>query len=107
MNTYVPLTPLVEPYLTVPLANLPDNVRRHVEKMPHNLWDHISPEQRRRYARDYDYQNDQGFEIERIAGWLEAVYDAPTWWLAESVTAQHAAMLLSGHNPISETLEGA
>lgn len=107
MCTFEPLTPKIEPYLDVSLADLPEEIRVFVEKLPFTLWDHIAPSQRLQYVRDNDFLNDPAYELERTAGWLEAVYDAPTWWAADSVTAQSASMLLAGHNPISETVEVA
>lgn len=104
---YSPLLPMVEQYVALSSAELPEQARVRVQQMPFNLWDHISPCQRLDYARSYDYQNDPAYEQERAAGWLEAVYDAAVWWCADAITAPNATMLLSGYNPISETIESA
>ena len=70
MTTFDALTLALENRLATPLCELPDSLRRRVEKefapMP---WDHVSAEQRRTVTLQLDYQHDPATEPDRQFWW--------------------------------------
>ena len=70
MTTFDALTLALENWLATPLCELPDSLRRRVEKefapMP---WDHLSAEQRRTVTLQLDYQHDPATEQDRQFWW--------------------------------------
>jgi hypothetical protein len=99
---------LAKPYLEIPYAELPEILRQHVVEAFHSrpdYWDTYSVEQRRVQIDRYDLKNNPERAIECAAEWYDTTMDASAWWLAESITPIHAAMLLCQHNPNQERVE--
>ncbi len=61
------LTAELDGWFDKPLAELPNPQRNRVETdLPTGLWDHLSADQRRRWATDWDYQHDPATGDERV-----------------------------------------
>ncbi len=89
---------------------LPEHIREYVKQAffpcP-EYWDGYTLEKRKRQINDYDLKHNPARQIERKAGeWLYSM-DANAWWLAESISPTHAAMLLSRRNPNTQKVEDA
>lgn len=107
---YVSLAEAIQPHIKKPLADLPGLLRRRVAAafvICPALWDTCNAEGRTNQATQYDYQSDPANAVERAAMEWDVFMDAGMWWQAETVTPVHAAMLLSGRNPNTESIQNA
>lgn len=101
---------LAQPYLEKSYAELPENLREYIDAAFYpcpEYWDTYTRKKRERQIDEYDLQQNPGRQIEYNAGWWLWSMDANAWWLAESISPLHAAMLLSRFNPNTEKVEDA
>lgn len=107
---YESLPSLIEPFIDSPLDRVPESLRKRLESAywpAPEYWNAHSVDQRRKQIDAFDYKENPAREVERIADWWADTLDAKAWWLTESISPVNAAILLSGRNPNTQTIEDA
>ncbi|OFZ98273.1 MAG: hypothetical protein A3H35_08425 [Betaproteobacteria bacterium RIFCSPLOWO2_02_FULL_62_17] len=90
---FVPLTRELEGWFEKPLTDLPEEKRQRVGGVFLVAWDQLTPEQRRIFAEQWDYQHDPAIEAERTQGWEEAIVDWRYWGQLPTLSAEEFCIL--------------
>ena len=100
MKNFDSLTRACEEWFDKSLDDLPDELRRRVEKdfFPFG-WDGLSAEQRRCFGLQWDYKNDPAMAERRSVEWQESVVDWDYWQKVPLLTAQEFCILRQVHDP--------